>query len=131
MFVEPVYLQAEHSPMPELRIVVLATQEKLAYGQSFSEAMTSLFGEAATQAPSAPGGPSPPAGQSNGSTVAESGKPAPTATPAQNLQQLVERAIQEFDEYQRLTAQGKLGEAGQKLEQHRRTLEEIRKLSKP
>jgi hypothetical protein len=47
------------------------------------------------------------------------------------LQQLVERAIQEFDDYQRLTAQGKLGEAGQKLEQHRRTLEEIRKLSKP
>jgi len=31
----------------------------------------------------------------------------------------------------RLAAQGKLGEAGQKLEQHRRTLEEIRKLSKP
>lgn len=41
------------------------------------------------------------------------------------------RAIQEFDDYQRLTAQGKLGEAGQKLEQHRRTLEEIRKLSNP
>ncbi|HKN82447.1 MAG TPA: UPF0182 family protein, partial [Pyrinomonadaceae bacterium] len=49
MFVEPVYLQAERSPMPELRLVVLATQEKLAYGQSFAEAMTSLFGEAATK----------------------------------------------------------------------------------
>jgi hypothetical protein len=42
---------------------------------------------------------------------------------------LVERAIQEFDDYQRLTSQGKLGEAGQKLEQHKRTLEEIKKLS--
>ena len=49
LFVEPIYLQAEHSPMPELRIVVLATHEKLAYGQNFSEAMTNLFGEAATQ----------------------------------------------------------------------------------
>ncbi|HEX5874056.1 MAG TPA: UPF0182 family protein, partial [Pyrinomonadaceae bacterium] len=48
LFVEPIYLQAERSPMPELRIVVLATQEKLAYGQTFAEAMTNLFGEAAT-----------------------------------------------------------------------------------
>ncbi|HEY2962649.1 MAG TPA: UPF0182 family protein [Pyrinomonadaceae bacterium] len=128
MFVEPVYLQAEHSPMPELRIVVLATHDKLAFGQTFNEAMTSLFGEAAAQAPrgqadQGQAGPAPPGG---GSAQA-----APSPTPAQNLQQLVEKAIQEFDEYQRLTAQGKLGEAGQKLEQHRRTLEEIRKLSKP
>ena len=49
MFVEPVYLQAERSPMPELRLVVLATQEKLGYGQTFEEAMNSLFGEAAAQ----------------------------------------------------------------------------------
>jgi hypothetical protein len=47
------------------------------------------------------------------------------------LQQLVNRAIQEFDDYQRLTAEGKLGEAGQKLEQHRRTLEEIKRQTRP
>ena len=125
LFVEPVYLQAEHSPMPELRVVVLATHEKLAYGSTFSEAMTNLFGEAAQASPTQPtqpGGPSTP--------PSDTGKPAPAATPSQNLQQLVERAIQEFDDYQRLTAQGKLGEAGQKLEQHRRTLDEIRRLTK-
>jgi len=123
LFVEPIYLQAEHSPMPELRIVVLATHEKLAYGENFSEAMTNLFGEAATQTAPSQSGPAP--------SSSESPKPAPSATPPQNLEQLIDQAIQEFDEYQRLTAQGKLGEAGQKLEQHRRTLEEIRKLSKP
>jgi uncharacterized membrane protein (UPF0182 family) len=129
LFVEPVYLQAEHSPMPELRTVVLATHEKLAYGSTFSEAMTNLFGEAAQ---------APPPGES-GQRPAETGPPAAPgvndrpsqpATPSQNLQQLVDRAIQEFEEYQRLTAQGKLGEAGQKLEQHRRTLDEIRKLTR-
>jgi uncharacterized membrane protein (UPF0182 family) len=129
LFVEPVYLQAEHSPMPELRTVVLATHEKLAYGSTFSEAMTNLFGEAAQ---------TPPPGES-GQRPAETGPPAAPgatdrpsqpATPSQNLQQLVDRAIQEFEEYQRLTAQGKLGEAGQKLEQHRRTLDEIRKLTR-
>jgi uncharacterized membrane protein (UPF0182 family) len=126
LFVEPIYLQAEHSPMPELRIVVLATHEKLAYGQTFSEAMTNLFGEAA-RAPSGQTGPSTPSGEAG-----PSAQPGETPrSPSQNLQQLVNQAIQEFEDYQRLTAQGKLGEAGQKLEQHRRTLEEIRKLSKP
>jgi uncharacterized membrane protein (UPF0182 family) len=121
LFVEPVYLQSENSPMPELRLVVLATQDKLAYGQTFAEAMNSLFGEAAAKAPAPPSETSaaPPSG------------PAPSATPAQDLQQLVNKAIQEFEDYQRLTSQGKLGEAGQKLEQHKRTLEEIKRLAKP
>jgi hypothetical protein len=43
------------------------------------------------------------------------------------VQQLIDKAVQEFDEYQRLTSQGKLGEAGQKLEQHKRTLEELKR----
>jgi uncharacterized membrane protein (UPF0182 family) len=106
--------------MPELRLVVLATQEKLGYGQTFEEAMNSLFGEAAAK-PVATEAPNPQAPS----------QPTPSATPAQDLQQLVNRAIQEFEDYQRLTSQGKLGEAGQKLEQHKRTLEEIRRLTKP
>ena len=121
MFVEPVYLQAERSPMPELRLVVLATQEKLGYGQTFGEAMNSLFGEAAAEV-------KPPA---EGGTQATPQQPTPSATPAQDLQQLINRAIQEFEDYQRLTSQGKLGEAGQKLEQHKRTLEEIRQKARP
>ena len=122
VYVEPIYLQANTSPMPELRLVVLATQEKLAYGQTFAEAMSGLFGEAAK----APTEEKPTEGQTVGPTTAQ---PNPSPSPQQNVQQLVIRAIQEFEDYQRLTAQGKLAEAGQKLEQHKRTLEEIRKLS--
>src|SRR5262249_52692964 len=44
LYAEPIYLQAERSPMPELRIVVLALQDKLAYGPNFDSAMASLFG---------------------------------------------------------------------------------------
>ena len=55
--------------------------------------------------------------------------PTPFATPSQTVQQLINRAIQEFDDYQRLVSQGKFAEAGQKLEQHKRTLDEIRRLS--
>ena len=126
VFVEPIYLKAERSPMPELRLVVLATQEKLAYGQTFSEAMNNLFGEAAQT-----GAPPPTTTSSSGQTPSEgrAAPPPPSTTSSATLQQLVDRAIQEFDDYQRLVSQGKFAEAGQKLEQHKRTLEEIRKLS--
>ena len=125
LYVEPIYLQANTSPMPELRLVVLATQDKVGYGQSFFEALSSLTGQA-TQTTGQP--EEKPKGEQKPSETAAPQQPPSTTTP-QNLQQLVERAIQEFDDYQRLTSQGKLGEAGQKLEQHKRTLEEIRKLS--
>ena len=35
LYAEPIYLQAERSPMPELRLVVLALQDRLAYGPNF------------------------------------------------------------------------------------------------
>ena len=44
LYAEPIYLQAQQSPMPELRLVVLALQDKLAYGTTFQAALRSLFG---------------------------------------------------------------------------------------
>ncbi len=120
LFVEPIYLQAERSPMPELRLVVLATQEKLAHGQTFAEAMNNLFGEAAKAPP-------PATGQAPAADGSQ--QPTPSATPSQTTQQLIIKALEEFDEYQRLMSQGKFAEAGKKLEDHKRTLEEIRKLT--
>jgi uncharacterized membrane protein (UPF0182 family) len=121
LYVEPVYLQAERSPMPELRLVVLAIQERLAYGQTFAEAMNSLFGEAAKVA-------EPVSEQATATDKSAAAKPTPTPTSNERVIQLINRAVQEFEEYQRLTSEGKLGEAGQKLEQHKRTLEELRRV---
>ena len=126
LFVEPVYLKAESSPMPELRLVVLATQDRLGFGPTFEEALTNIFGDlgrsVAEQKPEAP------------KEKPEEGSPKPAASPSTSqpvqpasVQQLIDRAVQEFEEYQRLTSQGKLGEAGQKLEQHKRTLEELKR----
>jgi len=128
LFVEPIYLKAESSPMPELRLVVLATQDRLGFGPTFDDAMNSIFGDLARP-------PTQPKGEPSKDTGVE-GPPKPTASPspgqpvqAASVQQLIDKAVQEFDEYQRLTSQGKLGEAGQKLEQHKRTLEELKRIS--
>jgi uncharacterized membrane protein (UPF0182 family) len=126
LYVEPIYLRAESSPMPELRLVVLATQDRLGYGASFEEALNSLFGEAA-KAPVETKGEQPKPQPGASPKPSPSPSPSPPVAGAPNVQQLVNRAIQEFQEYQRLTSEGKLGEAGKKLEEHKRTLEELKK----
>jgi uncharacterized membrane protein (UPF0182 family) len=131
LYVEPVYLKAESSPMPELRLVVLAIQDRLGYGKTFDEAMTNLFGEAGTPAEQKPGEqPAKPAETPAGpGTSAGASPPGASPTPRQDAQQLINKAVQELEDYQRLTSQGKLGEAGQKLEQHKRTMEELKRIS--
>jgi hypothetical protein len=116
LYAEPIYLQAERSPMPELRLVVLALQDRLAYGPNFESAMAALFGGAASSlnVQSAAAAPTP-------IRAAESNAPQP----ATDLNGLISQAAKDLDDYQRLTAEGKLGEAGQKLEELKRNLEKL------
>ena len=59
LYAEPIYLQAERSPMPELRLVVLALQDRLAYGPTFEVAMAALFGNGQSTLATAPNAPPP------------------------------------------------------------------------
>ena len=114
LFAEPIYLQAEKSPMPELRLVVLITQDRLAFGPRFSDALTSLM---AGQPGSVPA-----------TTAAAAGNAASSAgTVAATTKQLIDQANQAFKDYRKLTSDGKLGEAGAKLDELKRLLEEMKK----
>ena len=124
LYAEPIYLQAERSPMPELRLVVLALQDRLAYGPTFESAMASLFGGAVSSlsaaSTSAPAVPAEPEGRAQASAAS----PQPTA----NLNALIAEAAKDLADYQHLTAEGKLGEAGQKLEELKRVLDKLNAL---
>jgi uncharacterized protein len=118
LYAEPIYLQAERSPMPELRIVVLALQDKLAYGASFENALASLFGnQPSSLTPAVAQAPSPAAAR-------PASQPAAPATSA-DADTLIAEAARDLAEYQRLTAEGKLGEAGQRLEALKQKLEQL------
>ncbi len=111
LYAEPIYLQAQQSPMPELRVVVLALQDKLAYGPTFEAALQSLFGEGAA---------------GSAATDASTGSGGPLRSDAgQDLQMLVAQASRAFADYQRLTSEGKLSEAGQKLDELKHVLGEM------
>ena len=119
LYAEPIYLQAQQSPMPELRLVVLALQDRLVYGPTFDVAMRAMFGnEASSLTATAP-------------AIEEVGNaPAATNKSATDLTTLISGAAQDLADYQRLTAEGKLGEAGQKLEQLKQKLEELNRRQK-
>jgi uncharacterized membrane protein (UPF0182 family) len=121
LYAEPIYLQAERSPMPELRLVVLALQDRLAYGPTFESAMASLFGGTVSSlsapATSAVAAPAEPARGASASTA--------PALPATDRNALIAEAAKDLADYQRLTADGKLGEAGQKLEELKRALDKL------
>ncbi len=115
LYAEPIYLQAERSPMPELRLVVLALQDRLAYASTFEAALTSLF-----------------EGSASSLTAAEPQRAAPAATPpgarnpgSTDLHPTIQEAARAFADYQRLTAEGKLGEAGQKLDALKHALDKL------
>ena len=114
LYAEPIYLQAERSPMPELRLVVLALQDRLAYGPTFESAMASLFGGAVSSLTSPSIAAAPAESQRNAAAQA-----------APDLNALIAEAAKDLADYQRLTADGKLGEAGQKLEQLKSVLDKL------
>jgi uncharacterized membrane protein (UPF0182 family) len=115
LYAEPIYLQANQSPMPELRLVVLALQDKLAYGPTFESALSSLFG----------GGVSSLSASESTTAPAAATAPAGKPQPEQDLKSLIAQAGKNFNDYQRLTAEGKLGEAGQKLDALKQVIEKL------
>jgi len=117
LYAEPIYLQAERSPMPELRLVVLALQDRLAYGPTFEAALTSLFG----------GGISSLSASEPARSAPES---AAATLPADNLHGLIAEAAKDLEDYQGLTAQGKLGEAGKKLDELKYTINRLNTLQR-
>jgi uncharacterized membrane protein (UPF0182 family) len=129
LYAEAIYLQAERSPMPELRLVVLALQDRLAYGPTFESAMAALFGNAPSTLSAAPSGvangqsatQTPPA-----ATTAPSGSGAAAAPPS-DMNALIAAAARDLAEYQRLTAEGRLGEAGARLEALKQKLEQLQR----
>jgi hypothetical protein len=126
LYAEPIYLQAERSPMPQLRLVVLALQDRLAYGPTFESAMAALFGGAPSTLATAPTVPAPATASPEARAAPAAGAaPAAEAAPGADVKTLIADAARDLADYQRLTAEGRLGEAGQKLEALKQKLEQL------
>ena len=122
LYVEPFYLQSSDtsSKLPELRQVAVATQDQLKTAKTFDEALALLFpGLSPTQ-------PTTAEKPAEGETQTASKQPSPGQPPAQaaspEVDRLLKQAQQLMTDYERLTAEGKHREAGEKLDQLRQLL---------
>jgi uncharacterized membrane protein (UPF0182 family) len=114
LYAEPIYLQAERSPMPELRLVVLALQDRLAYGSTFEARWRALWGRGSSLTSAEPQ-------RAAAAIRGRAWRPSLQQTSTQPLL----KPPKTFADYQRLTAEGKLGEAGQKLEELKRAIDKL------
>ena len=126
LYAEAIYLQAERSPMPELRLVVLALQDRLAYGPTFESAMAALFGNAPSTLALAPGAASAPSAAPAQPATATAPSGAAGAPPS-DMNALIAAAARDLADYQRLTAEGRLAEAGARLEALKQKLEQLQR----
>lgn len=95
LYVEPLYLQAEQARMPELKQIIVAHGDKLAWGKTFDEALQRIFYERAE------------------------------ATAPFSPLELLQKARSHFQNYQRLTGQGKFKEAAEEFDALKTIFEQI------
>lgn len=100
LYVEPIYLQSENAPMPELARVVVGMGEQVEWGKTFDEALRKLFGLAVEDRPGVVIGPLP------------EGEAA----------ELIESVQTELDRYITLWGEGRFEEAAQAFNKALETL---------
>jgi len=109
LYVQPIYLQATVGKMPELKRVIAASGDVLAYASSFEEALGQLMSQAPRAREEEESGAVGVAGAAETSTVREQ----------------IRRAAEHFKRYQQLTGQGRISEAGAELEKLREALDAL------
>lgn len=111
LYVQPLFVTAEDGGIPELKKVVLVLGEEIAFGDSFDEALTELFGPAPGPAPA----PSPTPGPGE--------EPGPA--PAGELAELIARAADLYDRAQEALRAGDLATYGRLIERLGTVLEQL------
>ncbi|MSP23079.1 MAG: UPF0182 family protein [Dehalococcoidia bacterium] len=93
LFVEPIYLQAQNSRLPELKRVVVANGNTIAMEETFRRSLDVVFGLATS---SLPGGGTPPAAPPGAPGTGPEATPTParpaSTAPAGSLQELLDAA---------------------------------------
>ncbi len=114
MYVEPVYLQAQNSPLPVFQKVIVGTPTQVVWGNSLSDALAQIYAGQGTTGTTPGGSPTPGASP----TPAASGASTPVPTPAGPLpsvnltgtpQQLIAEASAHYDAAQAALRAGDLG----------------------
>jgi len=116
LYVEPLFLQAERSQLPELRRVIAASGPRIVMAPTLDEALAELFGGR----PGAPGPGAPPAPAPGPSTG------GPPGAPGSDARALTEQALEAYRRAQERLRAGDLPGYSQEIERLGAILERLR-----
>lgn len=71
VYVEPIYLEAKNSSIPEVKRVIVAYKDKIAYESTLAEALNSMFGEGSAEESPESGGVGQQEGQKTPETLSQ------------------------------------------------------------
>ena len=113
LYVEPVYLEATNSSIPEVKRVIVVFGDDIAYEPTLAEALNSMFGEGSAHN-------SADAGQAEG----DGGQ----STPAEmSKDEMIQAAQEAYDEAQEALAEGNWSEYGKHMDELEKYLNKLAK----
>ena len=117
LYVEPVYLEATNTSIPEVKRVIVAYGDKIAYEPTLAEALDAMFGEGAGEGYS---------GETSGNARKTSSTSASSAAKAGSSRaELIEDAQDAFDKAQEARKDGDWAEYGSYLDKMEKALEKL------
>jgi hypothetical protein len=112
IYVEPVYLVSANSQLPELKIIIVAYQNRLGFAPTLEEALSQVFGKRSTK-------------------VALAEEAVPTALPSlEEIGRLIEQALENYNAAVEKLRQGDFASYGELIMQLKADLEELSAKSK-
>ena len=113
LYVEPVYLEATNSSIPEVKRVIVVFGDDIAYEPTLAEALNSMFGEGSAH-------------ESKGSEDADSGKEGKSGGAAEMSQtEMIQAAQAAYDEAQEALADGDWAEYGKHMDELEKYLNKL------
>jgi uncharacterized membrane protein (UPF0182 family) len=112
IYVEPVYLVSANSQLPELKIIIVAYQDRLGFAPTLEEALGQVFGSSSTR-------------------VALAEEAVPAALPSlEDIGRLIEQALENYNAAAAKLRQGDFASYGELIMRLREDLEELSAQSK-
>jgi uncharacterized membrane protein (UPF0182 family) len=109
LYVEPIYLKAENSPMPQLQKVVVAFADRVVWADDFQTALSKVFNTGTLEIPKI-------------NMAAET----KSSSKAVDNKQLLNDAQYQYHQYQKLMGEGQYQQAGKALEELGKILNQIK-----
>jgi uncharacterized membrane protein (UPF0182 family) len=114
IYVEPVYLVSANSQLPELKIIIVAYQDRLSFAPTLEEALGQLFGATVARAATT-------IGVQTAMTPVAPG----AAAQAEDLSRLIQQALADYNAATRALQSGDFAGYGERIERLKAVLEEL------